>query len=858
VSFSPDDAQPTSGGSDLSPTASGLEASHRTDFGDLDFELDAASVSDVSLPDQVGSYRIRKLIGTGGMGRVFLAEHGRMERLVALKTLSAKRMGDAASIERFYSEVRAAGRLLHPNIVTAFDAGEFKGIHYLAMEYVDGPTLTALVAERGNLPVPDAVDVLRQAATGLVHAHQAGIVHRDIKPGNLMRASNGVIKVLDLGLATIGSDPRGQLKKGRLVGTIEYMAPEQLEHADRADVRYDIYSLGATFYFLLTGQIPYPGELLEQIRGHRDGPIPDLFGSRQDVDIRLDHVLRRLMAKHPQQRYSNLTELIEDLDHWSEDNRSVGWTDLAAAPLRIRDAPTSEGATTTSSVTEVMGIDLGMFYAAAASADPAGNVQILEAEGTGKPLLRLALASRHGKLHFGSEALAYREKHPERVTHCLPLYIGRAQVERRVAGKQCPPEVLIGMLLRRVRDTAWNRKGVPRAVAITIPSCYDQFHRRSIFQAAEVAGFRSFRLIDRSLAAAQATLLDESAQDRREHANRVEHQLVLSITGNGTEAVVIRRSGGRLQQLATAGDWRAGTLNWQHRLIDLVAEQTLERDGIDPRASLVDAAPLQLACERAMNQLLLHPQATIQFQAGKQTRRVTITREAFFDAGQESLIEVEKMIARAIETAQIDPAEIRHCITVGLMTRMPAVRARLTQALGHEVEIFAVDRSDLARGAAAAVASELPGRTGIPFPPQATTAHDLGILIQDKGVQKRQVLPVVPRGTILPARTSRRVTVGLEHTEQTLTMVESFGWESPSWCSLGNYRFPAGNARSAIEVTFEVDINGLLSVRTRDPETGQIQRMDPLPKPTLTNEALTEWGQWIDELAERSGEAKKR
>src|SRR5690606_19846547 len=131
---------------------------------------------------------------SGGMGRVYLAEHRRMERIVAIKTLSAERMGDAAAIERFYGEVRAAGRLLHPNIVTAFDAGESGGIHYLAMEYINGPTLSQVVAEEGPLPVSDAVNVLRQAAVGLLYAHQAGVVHRDVKPANLMRASDGTVK----------------------------------------------------------------------------------------------------------------------------------------------------------------------------------------------------------------------------------------------------------------------------------------------------------------------------------------------------------------------------------------------------------------------------------------------------------------------------------------------------------------------------------------------------------------------------------------------------------------------------------------------------------------------------------------
>ncbi|MCG8649513.1 MAG: serine/threonine protein kinase, partial [Pirellulales bacterium] len=143
------------------------------------------------IPNQIGDYEIKQLLGAGGMGQVFLAEHTRMRRVVALKMLPVERMKEAEALDRFYEEVRAASRLMHPNIVTAFDAGEDSGIHYLAMEYVDGMTLTRVVSRKGPLTVGEAAAVIRQAALGLLHAHRAGIVHRDVKPGNLMRATDG-------------------------------------------------------------------------------------------------------------------------------------------------------------------------------------------------------------------------------------------------------------------------------------------------------------------------------------------------------------------------------------------------------------------------------------------------------------------------------------------------------------------------------------------------------------------------------------------------------------------------------------------------------------------------------------------
>ena len=157
------------------------------------------------IPVEIGDYKVLDRIGAGGMGQVFLAEHTRMQRIVALKTLPLDRMKDPQAIERFYEEIRAASRLLHPNIVTAFDAGESSGVHYLAMEHIDGATLSQIVNEQGPMSVPAAASIIRQAATGLLHAHRSGITHRDVKPSNLMRSNDGTVKILDLGLAQFSS-----------------------------------------------------------------------------------------------------------------------------------------------------------------------------------------------------------------------------------------------------------------------------------------------------------------------------------------------------------------------------------------------------------------------------------------------------------------------------------------------------------------------------------------------------------------------------------------------------------------------------------------------------------------------------
>src|SRR5262249_41980004 len=230
-------------------------------------------------------YRVRELLGVGGMGAVYRAEHLLMERPVALKVINRSLTDRPALVERFRREAPAAARLAHPNSVAAFDAEQAGDTHFLVMEYVEGQSLARVLAERGPLPVTEACAYVRQAALGLQHAHEQGMVHRDIKPHNLMRTPGGQVKILDFGLARFASEaaPPGALlagppageappaasltQTGTMMGTPEYIAPEQARDAHAADIRADLYSLGCTLYDLLTGQAPFPeGTAVEKVR----------------------------------------------------------------------------------------------------------------------------------------------------------------------------------------------------------------------------------------------------------------------------------------------------------------------------------------------------------------------------------------------------------------------------------------------------------------------------------------------------------------------------------------------------------------------------------------------------------------
>ena len=261
-----------------------------------------------------GSYVLLDNLGEGGMGAVYRARNWKLGKVVALKVIRRERLGGESAVRRFEREIRAAARLDHPNIVHAYDADRVGDILLLVMEYVDGGTdLARLVKQKGPLPVGQACAYVRQAALGLQHAHERGLVHRDVKPHNLLLSRDGVVKVLDLGLAHLGhsgDDSSRALTQGRTVtGTLDYIAPEQAADAGAVDARADLYSLGCTLYFLLSGRVPFPGgKPVEKVSRHRSEEPAPLEGLRPDVPPAVAAVVRRLMAKRPEDRYRTAAE----------------------------------------------------------------------------------------------------------------------------------------------------------------------------------------------------------------------------------------------------------------------------------------------------------------------------------------------------------------------------------------------------------------------------------------------------------------------------------------------------------------------------------------------------------------------
>lgn len=270
-----------------------------------------------------GKYKLLQLLGVGGMGKVYLCEHTRMRRLVALKVLTLDPKKDASAVERFSREAVASGALKSPHIVRAHDIDQDGPLHFLVMEYVDGSSLQDIVKKHGPLEINRACHYISQAALGLQHAHEAGWVHRDIKPSNLLLDRTGTVKLLDMGLARFFFEPgKGiteQIDNNAVIGTADYLAPEQAVNSHDVDIRADIYSLGATFYYLLTGHVPFEqGTTAEKLLAHQmKEPIPATQW-RPEIPAALDAIIKKMMAKKTVHRYQTPIAIVDALAPWTD------------------------------------------------------------------------------------------------------------------------------------------------------------------------------------------------------------------------------------------------------------------------------------------------------------------------------------------------------------------------------------------------------------------------------------------------------------------------------------------------------------------------------------------------------------
>ncbi len=814
-------------------------------------------------------------LGQGGMGEVYLAEQRRMKRRVAVKILPEWAVRNENLLQRFYREVEAAARLVHPNIVTAYDAGEYQGVHYLVMEYVDGVDLGTMVDRSGPLPIDFVVSCIIQAARGLQFAHQRGVIHRDIKPSNLLVDRSHVVKILDMGLArlvdTSGTgEARGELTtSGHIVGTVDYMSPEQLDNSSRVDHRTDIYSLGCTMFRLLTGQPPFRRpSLLETLLAHKSAPIPRVSSFRSEVPPELDVLLASMLAKNPEERFASMADVIAGLEELGDHGDfRVAVPDPFASGVSVQDGATQRdtdastkvqvaapnvvatlvrpGSSSHSDLKTAVGIDLGTTYSSIAYVDAQGvPTTISNAEGE---LSTPSMVYWDGdEVVVGQEAIKALVTDQDAVAAFPKRDLGLPQYHRLIAGVAYPPEVLEAQIIYKLVRDAAQKIGPIRQAVVTVPAYFDEVRRKATQDAGYIAGIEVLDILNEPTAAALAYGYHEGLLDRHDQA--VRRVLIFDLGGGTFDVTVMQISQGEFRTLATDGDMQLGGLDWDRRLLEYVADRFVEEYGVDPRRNRIAAAHLWRLCDEAKRSLSTRRRVTLVVPFAGRQSSVAIDRELFEELTADLLDRTALTARQTLEAAGLSWSQLDDVLMVGGMTRVPAVARMLQTLSGRQPRTVGSPEEAVAMGAAIYARFLVARRRGLqmPFRLVNVNSHSLGIVAMDSQSGRRCNAILIPRNSALPA-VAKRVFLTKKDGQQSIAMHIVEGESTnPDECSVVGRcvvrNLPPDLPRhSAIEVAFQYAENGRLTVAVQLPGHSEPLECPVSRENLLSGEQLDYW-----------------
>lgn len=834
----------------------------------------------------LSKYVILDKIGEGGMGSVFRAEHRRMKRPVVIKVLSRSVADKETALRRFQREVEAAAHLTHPNIVTAYDADEEQGVPFLVMEYVEGESLGIIVDRLGPLPIEQSLAILLQAATGLDYAHSKGVVHRDIKPNNLLLDVEGTVKILDMGLACF--DRRGLLMgssrdeitdQGQVLGTVEYMSPEQADDPSHVDRRSDIYSLGCTFFRLLTGEAPYRGSTpVDTLLAHLKQPIPVLGERVSEVGPDVQDLFARMVAKRVPDRFQTMAELArhtERLLHGTPDWHRAHLARLAQkAILQMPGVPTEAADRSTrdeqAAVTretrpgvplEVatsgrgglpVGIDLGTTYSVVACVDNTGRPHTLE-NLEGERLTPSVLLVDGATVLVGREAAKARRTDVTHVADSVKRDMGLPFYEKPLGGRQFRPEVLQAWILNKVCRDGARRIGQVRQAVITVPAYFDETRRKATEDAGYMAGLEVLDILNEPTAAAIAFACQRGFLQTASEPARAERQILVYDLGGGTfDVTVVRVDKGVFQTLATGGDVRLGGHDWDQRLVDYVAEQFIRQFALDPREDAVAVAQLSFECEEAKRILTGRTQTQLGFEYQGYSLRLPLTRALFEQLTADLLERTRFTTDEVLRASGLRWPDIHHLLLVGGATRMPAVSSMLKGLSGHDPEISLVPDELVAHGAALHAAWVLAKREGRVPPARVlnVNSHSLGLVATDMANKRSQTAILIPRNTVLPAAAKRVFTTNKPNQRSLLLRIVEGESDSPDDClEIGKVTIrdlPENlPAQTPVEVVFRYESNGRIHVTVRVPGHDSVLTQEIVREQALSREELESWRQQV-------------
>ena len=801
----------------------------------------------------LGEYRLIELIGEGGLGDVYRAEHRVMQRHVAIKILHQKRHSNSDTATRFLQEIRLVSKLSHPNIVTAFDAGRDAGQIYMVMELVEGESLADRISRMGPLSAAEGINVVRQVATALEYAHARLIVHRDIKPGNLMVNTRGDIKVLDFGLAIFG-DHANALRSAESVGTPHFMAPEQSLGLTNVDGRADLYSLGATLFSLLTGRPMFEGEPEQIALEHQRHTVPNLYELRPNLDLRVDSIFKRLVAKLPAERFSSASELLQTLDQLRlpeiairKVHGSVFLKGLyKSQPTSVHDREPSPATETT-----VIGIDLGQASSTVAWYHPEHGPQLIEQPDGQGHQLRNMLWSIGDHVKIGASALKMWQVQPTGIFHSLQRWIGLPIVKRPFGGKSVPPEVLLAALLHRLLSSARRRETRSSQAVVTVPSCYDQVHRRALQVACQIAGVEVLQLLDKPLAVVLAWL-DTLAKGPESQRVRNANVLIVHLGGTGLEASVVAVQDRTVQLKGTHGDWQSGSQRWIRVLSQNFSAELKLLTGADIHNDIPAATRLQRTVELVIERLTVKPSVEMRFEWRGSAIAQKLSQERLLAMVPVIGSEVSKAIAGACAAARIQTADIQHVILAGIMMRLKPLQRIVEECVPQSISLSLLEKNELARGAAiqshsltspAAVAAR--NYQVIPC-----SVYDFAIPVTNIGKSGMSPRLLIERGSSLPAKLTRLLRFD-DSLPQELQLIESTRHGTDAWHRLGSLNlrsaFPERPAQDPLSLKMEVDSSGLMQAELVWTSAGKSM---PFPGvgSCLSAAEIATWRTWLETL----------
>lgn len=804
----------------------------------------------------LGDYLLLEPLGAGGGGRVFKAQHRHMDRIVAVKIFPQTLLANETHVKRFQREVRAAARLLNPNIVTAFDAGKFQSMYYLVMEYVDGESLASLVRTKGPQPVAQATDYIIQTAKGLGYAHSRGIIHRDIKPRNIMLDRAGNVKILDMGLARLqGVTPHGidaadasaeLTAQGILLGTIGYISPEQIDDARKVDERTDIYSLGCTYYFLLTGQAPYVGTMLEILRAHAEKPIPRLGDVRLDVPEELDAVFQRMLAKDAADRQATMDQLVQMLAPFAEPRSDSKAPMPAPGTSSSRPAGASRDA---GARARTVGFTVGTKNAYVSSMGDEGEPVCVAAPG-GSIATPAAVLYTNATFQVGRPAVDAAVADFSGFADRLFDRLGTADSSRTVGGQTFPAEVLGAAVIAKVAEQTRQRIGDFDCLSYTVPGCYGDARRRGYGDAFFLSSCKTLAPLNASTAVAlHFSFLHGWLNPQRKSPPKA---MLVFRFGNGSfDATVYRLEDRRLSALAMAGDSQLGGFVWDDRIVRRVVDQLEEQHGPFTAADSAQLFSIRRECEAARRALSREKQRVpLKVCIGDASFEGTLTQGFMRKAGADLLARAEELTLAALSEAGVPWDALDHVLLAGGTSHMPMVRDRVKAWAGDREHCSLAGPEIAPSGAALYAHIQLLGpQPTLDFEVQDVSACDVGIRRPASDTQASQWKVVIGRNTTLPA--TGHVTVTKDHPRQStieFQVVEgSDGNEEPR--EIGNGRIsdlpPGLPVGASVEVEFSLDRRGILSLFVESPAT--CRRSPVLFRPTheMSQNERLRWKEWL-------------